>query len=295
MQPRFLTLALVLYAASSSAQEDLLACVDPDVRHGLLSPMPGGSAAVTRTVPDELAGLTQSEGLELIGSSVSDPQTFVAYRSALPANDALDTASAMLREAGWSEFAIPGAPSGGFVTGVLPRFNMFCRDNAMLNLTGRAIDDTIYVRMSVMPNPPGVIPCDEPTDARGRVIARTPGVAGLFEHLPTLALSEEITPLNSGLALVGNMGSFSGTDRSASSEMEVESANTAQDLVEHFGRQLEEQGWARDAGWNGDFSSGSSWTRAPTAEPELVGLLDVVALGGSGYRASFRVSSLESE
>ena len=45
----------------------------------------------------------------------------------------------------------------------------------------------------------------------------------------------------------------------------------------------------------GEQSSGSSWTRAPTAEPELAGLLDVVALGGSAYRASFRVSSLEAE
>ena len=295
MQPRFLSLALVLHAACSSAQEDLLACVDPDVRQGLLSLMPGGGAVVTRTVPDELAGLAQSEELEFIGSSVSDYQTFVAYKSALPANDAMDAASAMLREAGWTEFAVPGAPGGGFVTGVQPQFDMFCRDNAMLNVMGRAIDDTAYVRLSVIPSPAGAFPCDEPTVAQGRVVTRTPGGAGLFEHLPTLALSEDITPLNSGLALVGNMGSFSGTDRSASSEIEVESANSAQDLVEHFAQQLEEQGWARDTGWNGDFSSGSSWTRTPTAELELAGLLDVVALGGSGYRASYRVSSLESE
>jgi len=294
MQKKSLAWVLALCATSSSAQDDLLACVDPDVRRGLLSAMPGIVAAVTRTVPDEFAGLAQSANLEFIGSSESDLQSFAAYKSDLAANNAMDTASEMLREAGWSEFAVGGPPSGGFVTGVQRQFDLFCRDDAMLNVMGNAIDDTTYVRLSVMPVF-GASPCDELTGAGGRTIARAAGGAGLFEHMPTLALSDEITRLNQGMPMVASDGSISGTGRSASSEIEVGTALSIQNLIEHFGEQLEDQGWVRDAGWIGEHSSGSSWTRAATAELELAGLLDVVALGDAGYRASFRVSSLESE
>ena len=36
MRHRFLTAVLRLFATASTAQEDLLSCLDPDVRHGLL-------------------------------------------------------------------------------------------------------------------------------------------------------------------------------------------------------------------------------------------------------------------
>ena len=73
------------------------------------------------------------------------------------------------------------------------------------------------------------------------------------------------------------------------------SPSSAQDFVEHFGQQLQEQGGAYDSGWSGKYSSGSGWTRLPTAELQLVGLLDVIALGNAGYRKTFRASSRESE
>lgn len=294
MQHRFLCLAMVLYATGSSAQEDLLACVDPDVRLGLLSSLPGVGVLLTRTVPDELAGLVQSENLEFIASSVSDSRILAAYRSVLATDEAMDTASAMLGEAGWSEFSVGVPPSGGFVTSVRPQLDMFCRDDAMLNVMGSATDDTTYLRITVTLTPGGV-PCGELTGAGGRITAQSAAGASLFEHLPTLALSDEITPLNSVMPTIARFGGFSGTGRSASTEIELEAALSAQDLIEHFGQQLEEQGWTRDSGWTGTNSSGSSWTHAPTAELGLAGLLDVVALGVSTYRASFRVSSLESE
>lgn len=294
MQHRFLCLAVVLYATGSSAQEDLLACVDPDVRLGLLSSMSGVGTLVTRTVPDQLAGLPQSENLEFIGSSVSDSQILAAYKSALATDEAMDTASAMLSEAGWSEFSIGGPPSGGFVTGVRPEFDMFCRDDAMLNVMGSAFEETTYVRLSVTLTFGGV-PCGELEGPGGRIIAQAATGASLFEYLPTLVLSDEIAPLNSVMGPIASIGGFSRTGQSAGTEIELETALSAQDLIDHFGQQLEEQGWTRDTGWTGANSSGSSWTHAPAAELELAGLLDVVALGDSAYRASFRVSSLDSE
>ena len=52
MPHRFFTLVLVLLANSSSAQDDLLACVDPDVRESLLFGGIGTSTLFSRTVPD---------------------------------------------------------------------------------------------------------------------------------------------------------------------------------------------------------------------------------------------------
>ena len=155
-------------------------------------------------------------------------------------NDAMDTASELLREAGWNEFTVGGPPSGGFVTGAQPQLDLFCRDDAMLNVMGNAIDDTTYVRLSVTPIF-GASPCDELTGAGGRTIAQEAVGAGLFEHLPTLALSDEIAPLNQGMPMIASFGSFSGTNRSASSEIEVETALSVQNLIEHFGGQLEDQ------------------------------------------------------
>ena len=73
-------------------------------------------------------------------------------------------------------------------------------------------------------------------------------------------------------------------------EIELETELSAQAVAEAFGQQLRAQGWEFDAGWSGEYSSGSGWTRSPTEELDLTGLLDVIALGGSGYRASFRLS-----
>lgn len=47
-----LLLLLLIRVDASWSQEDLLACVDPDVRIGILRSIPMGSA-VTRTVPGQ--------------------------------------------------------------------------------------------------------------------------------------------------------------------------------------------------------------------------------------------------
>lgn len=111
--------------------------------------------------------------------------------------------------------------------------------------------------------------------------------------MPTLTLPEGVTPLGPRSATTRTPGFSTGSPLSASTEVQVETDGSAQDLVEQFGQQLVDQGWVLDNRWDGDYSSGSTWTRSPTEELHLFGLLDIIALVESGYRASFRASTRE--
>lgn len=288
MKDRFHLMLLLLFATALSAQEDLLSCVDPDIRHGLLYGFTDTDAQVSRTVPDGLIGLPDTNDLELIGSSVSASRSVVAFKSPLAIREAMNAASAMLGEAGWNDFAVGGPPGGGFVTDAQPRFDMFCREDSMVNVVGSAVDDMSYIRLMVTPNERG-IPCDAVAGNAGFMMARAASQANMYELMPTLTLPGGVAPLSLRSALAASAPAFSGTERSARTEIELETDLSAQDLVELFGRQLIEQGWVLDSGWAGEFSSGSSWTRSTAAADELVGLLDAVALGNAGHRASFRI------
>ena len=211
-------------------------------------------------------------------------------------------AAGMLGEAGWREFDLRISPSGGFMAGNQPQVEVYCRDDAMLNVVGSPSGDTTYVRMQLNPNRDG-IPCvtrgNASPGASPGMIARLSG-ANLYEHMPTLALPAGIAPLNRGPSLVASPAGFSGSGRSAHTEIELETELSAQAVAGEFGQQLrlshrQAQGWDLDAGWSGQYSSGSGWTRSPTGELDLTGLLDIIALGGSGYRASFRLSVRETE
>lgn len=78
MKHRILVSVLAVFADGSWAQGDLLACVDPDVREGLLFRTTESGTVPSRTVPDDLAGLPDAEELEFIGSSVSSFLTVAA-------------------------------------------------------------------------------------------------------------------------------------------------------------------------------------------------------------------------
>ena len=294
MRHGFLTLVLLLLGSASSAQDDLLACVDPDVRRGLLYGMANpGAIVVSRAVPDMLSGLPEIDDLEFIGSSVSELHTVAAYKTHLAAADAMNAVSGILQEAGWRNLETPGPPSGGFITGAQPRFDTFCREGTMLSAVVSPSDDSTFVRLQLNPGAGRI--CDELPGVPGGGIVRGIGGPNLYEYMPVLALPDGTTPLEPRMGLVLGFGGVSSSDRSASTEIELETELSARELVEQFGQQLEEQGWSYDTEWSGRYSTGSGWTRSPNDGLELVGLLDVTALSGSGYRATFRLSSRESE
>ena len=293
MHRRFLVLTVFLIGNTATAQEDLLACVDADVRAGLLFEPTTRGAQLTRAVPEMLADMPQSDDLEFIGSSVTDFFTVAAYKTALAVGDAVEAASALLREADWRERELGRPPSGGFVTATAPRVDLLCRDTAALSIVGRAVNDTTYLRLQVSENSGG-LPCDVLPGGPERSVARMAVVSNLYAHLPTLVLPEGVSAMDPQMRLAAIPAGFSSDDRSMRTVIELETDLPAQDLVEEFGRQLLEQGWTYDAGWSGTHSSGSGWTRSPSGDLELVGLLDLISVGDGGYRATFRASSRES-
>ncbi|MDE0372204.1 MAG: hypothetical protein OXI73_06640 [Rhodospirillales bacterium] len=293
MHRRFLVLTVFLIGNTATAQEDLLACLDADVRAGLLFEPTISGAQLTRTVPEMLADMPQSNDLEFIGSSESEYITVAAYKTALAPGDAVEAASALLREADWRERELGRPPSGGFLTAAAPRVDLLCRDTTSLRIVGRAANDATYVRLQISENSGG-LPCDSLPGGPERAVARIAAVSSLYAHLPTLVLPEGVSVMDPQSRLAAIPAGFSSDDRSMRTVIELQTDLPAQDLVEEFGRQLLEQGWTYDAGWSGTHSSGSGWTRSPSVDLELVGLLDLISVGDGGYRATFRASSRES-
>lgn len=292
MHRRFPVLIVFLIANASTAQEDLLACLDPDVKAGLLFEPTIRAAQLTRNVPELFADLPQSDVLDFIGSSESVFLIVAAYKTTLPPADAVEAASALLREADWREREFGRWLRGGFVTEGAPVMERFCRDTATISVVGGAANDTTYVRLQGSPNGGG-LPCDSIPGGPGGPFARMDAMSDLYEHLPTLTLPEGASAMSPQLALTTVPIGFSAGDRSMSTEIELATDLPAQNLVEHFALQLRELGWTYDAGWSGRYSSGSGWTRSPSGDLELVGLLDVISLGDASYRATFRASTRE--
>ena len=294
MRCRFLFSILFLVAATASAQENLLACVDPDVRAGLLPGLAEETTVVSRDFPELLSGVAPSDGLEFIGSSVAPFETTAAYKTGLPTGDAFGTAAGMLDEAGWRLFEIQTPVSGGFVTSAqpTPQFGTFCRDDQALHVVAAEVEGATYVRLSLWPD---VGPCEEIPGGMDSFAFPPTGEPDLYEHMPTLVIPEEAAVLNPSGGYIIGAGGFPGTGRSVGTEIELETNLSAQSLLEHYGQQLEDQEWRLDTAWSGESSSGSAWTRSPDGGPELAGLLDMLALAGSGYRASFRVAWRDSQ
>ena len=294
MTNRLLAVALAVCASPALAQEDLLACLHPDVRHGLLFRSSESETLLSRTIPDGMPQLDEPGTLEFIGSSVSPFLTVSVYKTALAPIEGTRAAAETLREADWVESYLGAFPKRGFVTGEQPQVKAFCRDGSRLSVEGRLYNDTTYVRLRLYQNRDG-LSCEASESGLNGLIARRLGGPNLHEHMPTIELPPEAKPVHGGAVLGASLAGISSNDRSARTEVELQTGLSALKLAEEFGRQLETQGWGHDAAWSGKFSSGSSWTRSPTEEMNLTGLLDIVALGGSGFRASFRLSAWDRE
>ena len=277
------TMALLFFAtllSSASWAQDLLACVDPDIRQTLLSQGLDGDRVVSRSVPEALSDIPTPEGFEFVGSSVSKLQTSVAYKTNLATDTAVGIVAEALETAGWSSVTGPGMLSGGFVNNAQLLFSMLCREDEIIGVAARQLDDSTFVKVTI--SNLGTLSCG---DLYPRANAtRTLGVA---QYLPRLSLLED-----AGFAANGALGvsGSSGGNRTASTIMSVVTQLAAQDLIGHFGRQLEEQGWTYDSGWSGGLSAGTTWSARPNDDAHLIGVLEIVSLEDSRCQASFRAT-----
>ena len=282
----------ILFTGTSTAQEDLLFCVDPDVKEGLRIGAASRHTVVTRAVTEELIGVAEPEDFELIGSSESPFYTVAAYKSGSTPGDALEAASVMLGEAGWREYRHAVPTRGGFVSGDRPLNQSLCRDLATVSISSRLADNATYVSMNFS-EVPRQISCDDMLSDSYSPFGPGSSRLAIHDHMPALTLPEGAQTTDPRLAALGSMGGLSGSDRFLHTRVDIETDLSAQELVEHFAQQLRDQGWSDDGGWAGEISSGSVWLATPEADLNLMGLLDVIALGESGYQATFRISILE--
>lgn len=293
MRPVFLIFLLSFLVNSSWSQEDLLACIDPDVRAGLLNMGFLGGRIISRTLPDQFAFLPESGDFEFIASSDSSQGTIAAFKTDLSIVEGMRAAVANLEDAGWSDADMGRGLGGGFVTENQPQFRLFCRESETISVAIHASDNASFLNLTSISGS-GAFPCNEMNSVRAE---RMPLSAAVARHLPSLTLPEGAEPIGGfgGRGALLASGGGSGGNRSMSFDTVFEAALSAQGLFDHFEPQLEGQDWNRDAGWSGESSSGSTWTANPTDELELSGLLEIVVLSEGGYSVSFRATSLTSE
>ena len=282
---RILALLLIMMADPAGSQEDLLACVDPDVRAGILRSLAMGTA-VTRTIPDRVTELGDLGEFEFIASSDGPVLARAAFKSALSVSDSTQRMTTMLEEAGWHDEHRGDNLAGGFVVEDAVETRLLCRDGERAMMIPQSAEGITYLTIEFFPLSPIMWTCDElvstPPETR-----TTPG-AEIWHYLPRLTLPDDadLIPLQ--------IETPAGGSGSASMGVTLETALSAQNLVNHFRAELQEQGWRHDTGWSGQSSSGSIWAFNPAGDLELNGLLDVVSLGESRIYASFRAFSLVS-
>ena len=283
--PAFVLL-LVMLVDPIWSQEDLLACVDPDVRMGLLRSIPMGTA-VTPTVPDPVTELGDLGDFEFIASIVGPEGARTAFKTALSASETTQQMTAMLQDTGWHDEHRGDDQGGGFVVEREIQARLLCRDGERAQMIRQSAGDVQYVTIDFFPLNPILLTCDElvstPPETR-----TTPG-PDVWRYLPRLTL-----PVDANLIPLV-IETPSGGPRSASIGVTLETDVSAQDLVDHFQAELQDQGWRHDTGWSGRSSSGSIWAFSPANDLELTGVLDVVSLGESRYHAHFRAIALVSE
>ena len=134
-------LAATAFTSFAARSQDLLECVDPDVRAGLLGSVGQPAATTTVSVPDYLQALVLPSTLNLIGTTDSGLLTVTAFRSPSDPEPALAAVTESLRAADWVSLGEPaGIPPTGFVAQAeaQPETAMMCKDDTVLQaLSGR--------------------------------------------------------------------------------------------------------------------------------------------------------------
>ena len=287
MLVRLIVLVLAISPATTALAQDLLSCVDPDVRQALVSHVHGGDAVISRELPEAFEAFQVPESFDYIGSSVSEFQTLVAYKTSLETGPALETAMDSLTAAGWKDIPNRILLSGGFRSRDIPSYSTLCRDDRTFSLTTRRAVEATIINMTTASSQ-----VDSSCDALISSQAIFGRGRGLSRYMPTLSLPEG-TKAARGVSLGASMGGVSSESRTARTSIAVSTQLSTQELIDDFGRQLDEQGWRIDVEWSGRLSAGSAWSTQPNDTTSLFGALDIVRIAEATYQAYFRVTKLD--
>lgn len=284
---RLIIYFFIISSAATALAEDLLSCVDPDVRQALVSHVHGGDTVISRELPEAFEAFQVPESFDYIGSSVSEFQTMVAYKTSLETGPALERAMESLAAAGWKEIRNRFRLSGGFRSKDIPSYSTLCRDDRTFSMTARRAVEATFVNMTTASRQ-----VDPSCDALISPQTLFDRDRGLSQHMPALSLPEGAKAAR-GVSLGAIMGGVSSDNRTSRTSITVSTALSAQELMDDFARQLDEQGWRIDAQWSGRLAVGSTWSAQPDDTLSLFAALDIVGIDESIYQAYFRITKFD--
>jgi hypothetical protein len=288
MSKLIIAMGCAAFAVASPAQE-ALQCANPDVLNALVfNARPESKLVVTRTLPANPAGFAAPADFKLIGSGVRGQSlaTVVAYRTSLETGKAFDDLLGLLAEQGWKREATqqPQQPMVS-VAGQQPTVRV-CRNGERRNVLVQELAGVRYATISGFgTNPPRA--CDAPVPQQNlggfNPMAALNAAQAMMPQFSFPATARMSAAANPGVNSNFGSGSFATATR-------IESPDTAASLARLLARQLGEQGWRRDAEWNGALSTGSTWTRAADDGKPYWGTLEILSLGAGSYDIAFVVA-----
>lgn len=296
MQYRRLAITIILGAIGPyAAAQDLLECVDPDVRAGLIGLAFDDTRLFTAEWPRFLDDLELPRGLSYIGATESEILDTAAFKSGLEPDAAMEQVSNVLSLNGWRPVAGPQRTQTGFVVGPRPDVaTMFCRDAQRVNARAAHRNGATYISLNAIRLGAGSCVQDafDTASSQQRVF-------DLSEFMPRFDMPRDSSQRRDGGIYSGVLSSSGSGGRNArTTTVQLVTSRDADSLATFFADQLRAQDWQLDAGWSGQAAAGSAWTasRVEQATGEriaLVGLLDVAARGADRYDAQFRLLRVE--
>lgn len=242
--------------------------VPADVVRALLLPYDGAFPELLVGAAPAIAGVDAEDG-RIVGALVRPTGSTVAFARSGDQATLLDAAAARLRQAGWTD--PPGGSRGGFMTARVARAGPFCREGDSLQLETRpgAAGETWVIYRLQTPAPGPV--CAAPRPA--------PGIAGLH-LLPVLR-----PPAGAALTT----GGFSTQNREIVGTAVITSALSPAELLEHYARQILDQGWALAERYHGTSLAVSVFRGGSAGLEDHAAVLTIVALAGRERTATIRV------
>ena len=271
---RFTCLIMLAISAASFA-EDPFACVDPDVVNAFLGSHYGGNTEYSTAIPPGFGGLDVPAGFSLIGSQNSGTVATVIYKSASGAGPALQAAIDTMAKSGWRDMATQQQRTmGGFQTHVIPAHSTLCHDEQpyaiSVNASARGGDTFVgFTRFD------GAQGCE--TDALSPPRHHT---MNMMEQMPTLTLPDGVSATNQGM---------SGSGDEVSSQVDISGAAGSPELISHFERQIQAQGWEYQTSWASRLSSGSVWLLNSDDNGPLIGTLHLLDSGNQPVHVRFSI------
>jgi len=270
-----LPVALLCVTAFSA---DLLECVNPDVRRGLLFIVPAdGDLDISDQMPEEIAALpVPADFAWLANRSRPDGQTSVFLASSDP-QAALDAAMTALATDGWQPDR-SNMPVSAFESPAMDRSQTACRDGEAMSVSTRRLEDTTYALYFINAN-------SERSSCRV-----SPGLGGgNFMENPNLP-EFDFTAL--GSRGMPRSRSGSGLGNNIRTSMQLRLTASLGDVASQLAEQLADLGWQRDTSWAGSVMAGSTWARTRADQQRLSGALDVVDRGDGSFQITFALAEL---